>query len=93
MINFIFKNNELITEENLDKIGFTISQNNKHAYDIQAECDSFQVLKVLGNSTDFIVSFFTYYEDVEFDGFKYMWQIEMLYFSLKHKQLIETEKI
>lgn len=87
MIDFIFKNNELITEENLAKIGFVILETNKHAYDIQAQCDSFEVIKVLKNSADFIVSFFTYYQDIEFDGFKYMWQIELLYFTLKHKQL------
>ena len=92
-----------LTEEWLVRFGFELSQSNKHIFSIDASIKEFTVLKYKNlsdilpeykhlNHIDFVISFPTYYDDVNFYGFKYVNQIQNLYFALTGEELILKNK-
>jgi hypothetical protein len=101
--NFTEETNEPITVEFLKEYGFEVSDINKHVYDVQAGGEYFQILKYKDegknvleefkhlNHKDFIILFYTYYDDVIFYDFKYQHQILNLYYCLTGKQLVKVK--
>jgi hypothetical protein len=93
------ENNIPITVEFLESKGFEIVRDNQHVYDVQAIGMYFSVVKYINNGEnvseefkhlnhrDFIVDFHTYYQDVNFYGFKYEHQILNLYYCLTGESL------
>lgn len=75
-----------LTEEWLLKFGFDTKKLNPHIYDIEARGEFFSINKRI-NKDSFEVSFYTYYEDVNFENFKYVHQLQNLYFALTNTEL------
>jgi hypothetical protein len=93
------ENNVPITVEFLESKGFEISKANPHIYEVDAVGRFFSVVKHINNGEgiveefrhlnykDFVVEFHTYYQDVNFYGFKYEHQILNLYYCLTGENL------
>lgn len=75
-----------LTEEWLFKFGFEIEKANYRVYDIEARGKFFSVNKRI-NKDSFEISFYTYYEDVVFENFLYVHQLQNLYFALTGQEL------
>lgn len=77
-----------LTEELLKNTGFYIDERrpNKHVYVTEASGEYFDVLKRVENDY-FTIRFRTYYDDVNFDNFKYVHQLQNLVYDLTQTDL------